>query len=89
MKELGASGSITIGAPINDVWNAITSPELIKQWFFGVDTESDWKPGSHLIHRGEWQLTIGVDGFPEAIPPPWVDPKQRSIRHSRYPPRPG
>jgi uncharacterized protein YndB with AHSA1/START domain len=61
MNELGASGSITIGAPIDEVWKAITTPELIKQWFFGVDTESDWKPGGHLIHRGEWQGKPYVD----------------------------
>ncbi|HKI28976.1 MAG TPA: SRPBCC domain-containing protein [Actinomycetota bacterium] len=61
MNELGASGSITIGAPIDEVWRAITTPELIKHWFFGVDTESDWKPGSHLIHRGEWQGKPYVD----------------------------
>ena len=42
MNELGGSSSITIGAPIDEVWKAITTPELIKQWFFGVDTESDW-----------------------------------------------
>ena len=61
MNELGAGGSITIAAPIDEVWQAITTPELIKQWFFGVDTESDWKPGSHLIHRGEWQGKPYVD----------------------------
>jgi uncharacterized protein YndB with AHSA1/START domain len=61
MNELGASGSITIGAPIDEVWKAITTPELIKQWFFGVDTKSDWKPGGHLIHRGEWQGKPYVD----------------------------
>jgi uncharacterized protein YndB with AHSA1/START domain len=61
MNELGASGSITIAAPIDEVWKAITTPELIKQWFFGVDTESDWTPGSHLIHRGEWQGKPYVD----------------------------
>lgn len=30
-------------------------PELIKQWFFGVDTETDWKAGSPIVHRGEYQ----------------------------------
>jgi uncharacterized protein YndB with AHSA1/START domain len=55
MNELGATSSITIDAPVDEVWKAITTPELIKQWFFGVDTESDWEPGSPLIHRGEWQ----------------------------------
>jgi uncharacterized protein YndB with AHSA1/START domain len=61
MEELGASSSITIAAPIDQVWQAVTTPELIKQWFFGVDTESDWKPGSPLIHRGEWQGKPYVD----------------------------
>jgi uncharacterized protein YndB with AHSA1/START domain len=61
MKELGATSSITIDASIGEVWKAITTPELIKQWFFGVDTESDWRPGSPLIHRGEWQGKPYVD----------------------------
>ena len=73
MKELGASSSITIGAPIDEVWKAITTPELIKQWFFGVDTESDWSPGSPLIHRGEWQGKPYVDkGVILRIEPPTV-----------------
>ena len=73
MNELGATSSITIGAPIDEVWKAITTPELIKQWFFGVDTESDWKPGSPLIHRGEWQGRPCVDkGVILRIEPPTV-----------------
>jgi uncharacterized protein YndB with AHSA1/START domain len=56
MKEdLGTEQSITIGAPITRVWEALTTPELIKQWFFGVDTETDWRPGSPIVHRGEYQ----------------------------------
>ena len=47
--------SITIGAPIERVWEAITTPEVIKRWFFGVDTETDWKKGSPIVHRGEYQ----------------------------------
>jgi len=46
---------VTIDAPAEEVWDAITIPEQIKQWFFGVDTESDWEVGSPLVHRGEWQ----------------------------------
>jgi uncharacterized protein YndB with AHSA1/START domain len=55
MNDLMATSSITINASAEDVWEAITAPELIKQWFFGVDTESDWTVGSPLVHRGEWQ----------------------------------
>lgn len=46
--------SITIDAPIERVWNAITTPSEMKQWFFGVETEADWRPGGRLVHRGEY-----------------------------------
>jgi uncharacterized protein YndB with AHSA1/START domain len=55
MSDLGASSSITIDAPVEKVWTALTTPELIKTWFFGVDTETDWEAGSSIVHRGEWQ----------------------------------
>lgn len=50
-----------IDAPIDKVWEAITTPEQIKQWFFGVDTESDWKVGSQLVHSGEYQGKPYID----------------------------
>ena len=53
--DLGTTISVTIRAPIEEVWNALTTPEQIKRWFFGVDTETDWQVGSPLVHRGEWQ----------------------------------
>jgi uncharacterized protein YndB with AHSA1/START domain len=55
MIELGTTISVTIRVPIEEVWNALTTPELIKRWFFGVDTETDWQVGSPLVHRGEWR----------------------------------
>src|SRR5918996_5056483 len=55
MRDISTSTSITIDAPAEEVWKALTTPELIKQWFFGVDTRSDWKVGSKLVHTGEWQ----------------------------------
>jgi uncharacterized protein YndB with AHSA1/START domain len=55
MSALDLRESVTIHAPIEEVWDAVTTPESIKRWFFGVDTESDWKVGSPLVHRGEYQ----------------------------------
>jgi len=55
MSDLGATSSITINASAEAVWQALTTPDLIKQWFFGVDTETDWKVGSTLVHRGVYQ----------------------------------
>ena len=55
MTELTTSRSVPIDAPIQRVWEALTTPELIERWFFGVHTESDWRAGSPIVHRGEWQ----------------------------------
>jgi uncharacterized protein YndB with AHSA1/START domain len=61
MSDLSTTNSITIDASVDDVWKALTTPELIKQWCVGVDTETDWKVGSPLVHRGEYQGKPYVD----------------------------
>jgi uncharacterized protein YndB with AHSA1/START domain len=53
--DLGTSTTVTVEAPIEEVWAAITTPDRIREWFFGVDTRSEWKPGSELVHTGEWE----------------------------------
>ena len=47
--------SITLAAPVEKVWEALTRPEQIKQYFFGTEAETDWKPGSPIYFRGIWQ----------------------------------
>jgi uncharacterized protein YndB with AHSA1/START domain len=49
-----AKASISIDAPASKVWEALTTPKLIKQYFFGTDTITDWKAGSPIIFKGEW-----------------------------------
>lgn len=61
MTEFRTSVTTRLGVPIKEVWDAITTPATIKQWFFGVDTETDWTPGSPIVHRGEWQGRPYVD----------------------------
>jgi uncharacterized protein YndB with AHSA1/START domain len=46
---------ITIDAPIKKVWDALTKPEIIKQYFFNTNTKSDWKVGSAITFSGEWE----------------------------------
>jgi len=55
MSDITTSASEQIAASPERVWKAITTSAEIKQWFFGVDTETDWKVGSRLVHRGEYQ----------------------------------
>lgn len=54
-SNITGRAGITINAPASKVWEALTSPEIIKQYFFGTDAVSDWKVGSPLIFKGEWQ----------------------------------
>ena len=50
-----AKAAATINAPPSRVWDALTKPDLIKQYLFGTDVISDWKVGSPITYRGEWQ----------------------------------
>ena len=54
-NPLTAHATITINAPSTKVWQALTSPELIKQYLFGTTVISDWQVGSPIIYEGEWQ----------------------------------
>jgi uncharacterized protein YndB with AHSA1/START domain len=53
--NLTAEARTTINAPASQVWAALTDPALIKQYFFGTNVETDWKVGSPIYYRGEWQ----------------------------------
>ena len=54
-SNITGHADITINAPATKVWEALTTPAIIKQYFFGTDAVSDWKVGSPLIFKGEWQ----------------------------------
>ena len=54
MKNIIAKVTATIDAPAAKVWEALTTPELIKQYFFGTEVTTDWKMGSPITFRGEW-----------------------------------
>ena len=50
-----ATASTTIGAPPETVWDALTDPETIREYFFGSEVETDWAVGSPIHFRGEWE----------------------------------
>jgi uncharacterized protein YndB with AHSA1/START domain len=54
-KKLTAKATTTIQAPASKVWAAITRPKLIKQYLFNTEVISDWKEGSPIVYRGEWE----------------------------------
>jgi uncharacterized protein YndB with AHSA1/START domain len=54
-SDITAKVSTTIDATVFKVWEALTDPKLIKKYFFGTEAISDFKEGSPLIFRGEWE----------------------------------
>jgi uncharacterized protein YndB with AHSA1/START domain len=54
-KTYTAVATVIINSPASKVWEALTRPELIKQYMFGVDVISDWRVGSPITYRGEWE----------------------------------
>ncbi len=50
-----AKAETTIGAPVDKVWDALINPEMIKQYMFGTTVISDWKEGSKIVWKGEWE----------------------------------
>jgi uncharacterized protein YndB with AHSA1/START domain len=55
MTETTAQAARTIAAPADQVWDALTRPEKIKRYFFGADVETDWRIGSPIKFRGEYE----------------------------------
>ena len=45
----------TLNAPLEKVWEALTNPEIVKQYFFGTELLTDWKVGSPIVFQGEWE----------------------------------
>jgi uncharacterized protein YndB with AHSA1/START domain len=54
-SDLIAKSQITINAKASRVWEALTKPELIKQYLFGTEATSDWKVGSPVTYKGVWE----------------------------------
>jgi uncharacterized protein YndB with AHSA1/START domain len=54
-KPIVAHAVTTVHASIANVWKALIDPAAIKQYFFGATVSSDWKAGSPITWKGEWQ----------------------------------
>jgi len=55
IKKFTATVTIEINADAAAVWKALTDPAIIKQYFFGTNVVTDWKKGSPIYFRGEWE----------------------------------
>jgi uncharacterized protein YndB with AHSA1/START domain len=67
------------------LWNAITNPEFVRQYWGGNENVSDWKPGSEWVHvSGDEERIVRVVGkVVESVPPKrlvltWADPANKA-----------
>jgi uncharacterized protein YndB with AHSA1/START domain len=54
-NDITGQVSTTIHAPVSKVWEALTTPEMIKKYFFGTNTITNWQVGSPIFFTGIWE----------------------------------
>ena len=78
-KQLTLTTAISINTSIDKVWFALTDKETIKKYFWGTETNTDWKVGSPISFTGTWEGTPYEDkGFILQIE------KEKIFKHSYW-----
>ena len=55
MADHVATVETEIEAPPSKVWTALTDPDQIEKYMFGSHVVTDWKPGSSIVWKGEYE----------------------------------
>jgi uncharacterized protein YndB with AHSA1/START domain len=54
-KNIIARADTTINATAAEVWEALTTPEMIREYFFGTHAESTWNVGDPISFTGTYE----------------------------------
>ncbi|MBK8518462.1 MAG: SRPBCC domain-containing protein [Saprospiraceae bacterium] len=54
-KQFESRYTTLINAPVEKVWEALTNPAFVKQYFFNTDLVTDWVKGHPIFFRGAWE----------------------------------
>ena len=84
MSHRTTTSHILINAPVAAVWEALTKPELVKQWQYGADVITDWQKGSSIVYRSEWEGTV----FEQKGTVLEIEP-EKLVKYRLFAPRPG
>lgn len=50
-----------VKSPLSKVWDALTNPNMVKEYLFGSQLVTNWIPGQSIIFKGEWEGTSYED----------------------------
>lgn len=53
-KALISKSTININAASASIWDVLIKPEIAKEYFFEAEIETDWKIGSPITFKGEY-----------------------------------
>ena len=45
----------TVHAPASKVWEALTDPAMVKQYFFGTNLHTNWEQGGPISFKGTYE----------------------------------
>lgn len=54
-RKFTAKTSVPVKASVDNVWKALTDPDIIRQYLFGTDTKAEWKKGGSITYTGVWE----------------------------------
>ena len=54
-RGLVAEAHTEVAAPPDAVWQALVDPRMVKQYMMGAEVVSDWKRGSAIVWKGEYE----------------------------------
>ncbi len=55
MPEITAKATVVVDRPRQEVWKALTDPDLVKQYFMGATVKTDWQVGHPITFSGTWK----------------------------------
>ena len=50
-----AEATVLVTAPRSGVWEALTDPGIVKQYFLGTNLTTTWREGDPVTFAGEWK----------------------------------
>jgi uncharacterized protein YndB with AHSA1/START domain len=61
MSGQSVNVEVEVSASPGQVWQALTDPDLIRQYFFGSTVDTTWEPGTPITWSGEYDGTSYQD----------------------------